>query len=96
MDYAVVAVILSASDDNLLRMLFTFETESDRYNIKISNNKTKSLVTAKDPMKCKLAINNKPIKQIMELNYLETNIFSNRNLYYEVHRNGESDNELYL
>lgn len=42
------------------------------------------MIFAREPIKCKLAVNNRSIDQIMCFNYLGVQITSNRNLSEEV------------
>lgn len=62
------AVLISEIEDDLQRMLFAFEDKANRYNMKISIEKTESLVISKIPLRCKLGVKNKPIEQTMEFN----------------------------
>lgn len=74
--YADDAVLFAECEDDLQRLLFQFYTASKRKNMEISINKTKCMTIAKDPLRCKLAIENKPIEQVMQLKYLGTTITS--------------------
>ena len=52
--------------------------------MQISTEKTKSLTLSREPVRCKLAVSNKSIEQVMSFNYLGVNITSNQNSTTEV------------
>jgi len=54
--YADDAVVISEDKDNLQRLLHQFELTAKRYNMSISVPKTQTLVIAKEPRRCKLAV----------------------------------------
>lgn len=68
--YADDALLISESEDDLQRMIYQFYLTSARYNMAISVQKTKSLVVAKNPIRCKLAVNDQIIEQVMTFKYL--------------------------
>lgn len=82
--YADDAVLISEDEDNLQRMLFKFENIASKYNMEISVAKSKSLTISKEPRRCKLAIYNEPVEQVMSFNYLGVGITSSRDLQKEV------------
>lgn len=82
--YADDAVLVADSEDNLQRLLHQFTITAESYNMRVSTDKTKSLVISKDPRRCKLEINQKLIEQVMEFSYLGVKISSHRNLNNEV------------
>lgn len=61
-----------------------FEREAEKYNMTISVDKTKSMVIAKEPQRCKLMVNNKAIEQVMTFTYLGVEISSYGNLTKEI------------
>jgi len=63
--YADDAVIISENEDELQRLLYQFYLKAKRYNMSIATNKTKSLVVAKEPRRCKLAFNDEIVEQMM-------------------------------
>ena len=82
--YADDAVLLADNEDNLQRLLYTFQQSAKEYNMEISTTKTKSLVISKEPIRCKLVVENHPIEQVMSFQYLGVNTTSDRNLISEV------------
>ncbi|GJQ80208.1 hypothetical protein Trydic_g23784 [Trypoxylus dichotomus] len=52
--------------------------------MRLSMNKTESMVIAEEPVKCKLDVNDKPICQCMQCTYLGVEITSCKNLQQEV------------
>lgn len=82
--YADDAVIISEDEDNLQRLLYRFEKAAARFNMVISSEKTQSLTISKEPRRCKLAIYDRSVEQVMSFKYLGANITSNRNLKSEV------------
>ncbi|XP_055390221.1 uncharacterized protein LOC129619146 [Condylostylus longicornis] len=77
--YADDAVLISENEDELQRLLHRFYLSAKKYNMVISTEKTKSLVVSKDPIRCKLAINDIIIEQVMSFRYLGVEISSNQN-----------------
>lgn len=82
--YADDAVIISEDEDNLQRLLYKFEQIAATFNMQISVQKTKSLAVSREPRRCKLAVYNRSVEQVMTFKYLGANITSNRNLKEEV------------
>ena len=68
--YADDAVLIAKNEDDLQRMLFEFNKAATKYNMSISIPKTKSMTISKEPIRCKLALNGQPIKQVMSFEYL--------------------------
>ncbi|XP_019755408.1 uncharacterized protein LOC109534252 [Dendroctonus ponderosae] len=54
------------------------------YNMQISTSKTKTLVIAKDPVRCKLALDNNLVEPVMKFIYLGVQITSSQNRDNEV------------
>ncbi|XP_055389323.1 uncharacterized protein LOC129618543 [Condylostylus longicornis] len=79
--YADDAVLISENEDELQKLLHQFYITSSKLNMEISVAKTKSLVIAKEPLRCKLAVNDKIIEQVMSFKYLgvEVSACQNRN-----------------
>jgi len=69
--YADDAVIISENEDELQRLLHQLYLTAKRYTMSIAINKTKFLVVAKEPRRCKLAVNDKIVEQVMSFRYLE-------------------------
>jgi len=65
--YADDAVIISENEDGLQKLLHPFYLTAKRYNMSIAINKTKSLVVAKEPRRCKLAVNDEIVEQTGDL-----------------------------
>lgn len=70
-------------EDNLQRILHKLHQEAEKY-MKISTPKTKSMVISKEPIRCKLVIDNQLIEQVSSFNYLGVNISSSRDITKEV------------
>ena len=54
--YADDAVLIADSENDLQKLLHKFHMSSQRFNMKISIDKTKSMVTSKQPVRCKLVV----------------------------------------
>ncbi|XP_044760217.1 uncharacterized protein LOC123317675 [Coccinella septempunctata] len=80
--YADDAVIISEDEDNLQRLLYKFQQIAEAFNISVK--KTKSFTVSREPRRCKLAIYDQSVEQLMSFKYLGANITSNRNLKNEV------------
>jgi len=65
--YADDAVVISENEDELQRLLRQFY-------LTIVTNKTKSLVVAKEPRRCKLAGNDEIVEKVMSFRYLGVEI----------------------
>lgn len=76
--YADDAVIISENEDELQRLLHRFYLTAKQYNMEISTQKTKTLVTAKEPIWCKLAVNDRIIEQVMSFRYLGVTTSANQ------------------
>ena len=82
--YADDVVLMSEEEDNLQRMLYRFEQAASKTNMQISTSKTQCLVISKFPRRCKLAIYNQSVEQVMQFKYLGACITSDRDLKEEV------------
>lgn len=82
--YADDAVLIADSEENLQRLLHSFNTQAKELNMVINTEKTKCLVTSKEPIRCKLEIDSKIIEQVNHFKYLGAEITSHGNLYNEV------------
>lgn len=76
--YADDAVIMAESEDDLQRLLFKFHTKAKKLNMEISTPKTKTLVISKEPIRCKLVVEDRPVEQVMAVEYLGVRITSNQ------------------
>ena len=74
--YADNAVFIAESED--------FNQTANRYNMNISKPKTKSRTISKKPIRCKLALNDQPIEQVVSFEYLGIIASSSRNTYNEL------------
>jgi len=72
----------------LQRLLHQFYLTVKRYNISIAIKKTKSLVVAKELRRCKLAVNDEIIEQVMSFRYLGVEITAHQ------HRRSEVKNQI--
>ncbi|XP_045466574.1 uncharacterized protein LOC123675272 [Harmonia axyridis] len=84
MNCADDAILMAENEDDLQRLLYRFQTTADKFNMIISLKKTESMVISREPIRCKLAVNDKPIKQTLQCTYLGVEISSCKNLYQEV------------
>lgn len=83
--YADDALLVAESEDDLQRLLYTFKNTAEKYNMKISTTKTKSMTISREPLRCKLAIDDVTIiDQVMCFDYLGVRIHSDGNLKEEV------------
>lgn len=82
--YADDAVLISENEDELQRLLHQFYLTATRYNMMISMPKTKFLVIAKEPIRCKLAVKDEIIEQVMSFKYLGVEISSSQDRKKEV------------
>lgn len=72
--YADDAVLLANNEDDLQRLLHLFNVTAKKYNMTISTEKTKCLVTSKNPVRCKLEVDGNIIEQVMTFRYLGVNV----------------------
>jgi len=82
--YADDTVIISENEDELQRLLHQFYLTAKRYNMSIAINKTKSLVVAQEPRRCKIAVNDEIVEQVMSFIYLGVEITSQQDRRSEV------------
>lgn len=68
--YADDMAIISNNEDELQRMVHEFVKSAKMYNMEISTTKTKTLVAAREPKRCKIVINDKIIEQVTKIDYL--------------------------
>lgn len=68
--YADGAVLI-AENEHDLQLLLAFHNICQQFNIEISTSKTKSIVISREPIRCKLIINNEIIPQITTFQYCE-------------------------
>lgn len=82
--YADDAVIIYDNEDSLQRMLYRLETTANKFGMLISISKTEALIISKEPKRCKLAVYNKSINEVMKFKYLGVDITSDRCLLQKV------------
>lgn len=82
--YADDAVLVAETENDLQRLLVEFNRSCEKYNMAISKDKTKTMVVAKDPIRCKPVLNNYIIEQVMRIKYLGAEITSQGNTLNEV------------
>lgn len=70
--YTDDVILIAENEDDLQRLLNRFKTTAERFNMFISHKKTKAMVIAKDPTKCKLMVDDQIIEQIMSFLGMET------------------------
>lgn len=81
--YADDAILTADNEDDLQRLLYRFQTTAKKLNMQISVEKTESMVISKEPIRCKLAVDNKPIQQTKQCTYLGVEITNHKNLQEE-------------
>ncbi|XP_048521459.1 uncharacterized protein LOC125504114 [Dendroctonus ponderosae] len=74
--YANDAAIIAENEDDLQRQLFRFHQISHRLKMTISINKAKGMKIAREPVRCKLAIEDKIIEQVLQFRYLGVDLSS--------------------
>lgn len=82
--YADDAVLFAENEDDLQRLLHTFNVTGKQYNMTISAKKTKCITTAKEPLRCKLEVDGQVIQQELKFKYLGIDITSYGNIEDEV------------
>lgn len=82
--YADDAVLISDSEDNLQRMIHQFNIASKALNMEIATEKTKCMVIAPHPIRCKLEVDGQIVQQVSEFRYLGINISSSGGVEKEV------------
>ena len=70
------AAIFAETQDDLQRQLHKFYQISQAINMTISIEKTKSITFAKEPVRCKLVVQNKIIEQVSQFKYLGMDLSS--------------------
>lgn len=84
--YADDAVLVAESEDALQRQLHQFNITAKKFNMTISSQKTKCMTTSREPLRCKLAIDDEIIQQEMKFTYLGIEISSSGDVAAEVRR----------
>lgn len=74
--YADDAAIFAETEDDLQKQLHRFYQVSQAMNMTISTEKTKSITFAKDPVRCKLVVQDKIIEQVSQFKYLGMDLSS--------------------
>ncbi|GJQ78450.1 hypothetical protein Trydic_g11569 [Trypoxylus dichotomus] len=59
-------ILMAHNEDDLQRLLYQFQTNAESLNMQISMEKIESWVIAKEPIRCKSDVNDKPIQQYMQ------------------------------
>ncbi|GJQ64980.1 hypothetical protein Trydic_g7143 [Trypoxylus dichotomus] len=72
------------SENNLQRLLYSFNQSTKQRDMIINTNKTKCLVTSKELVRCKLEVDPRMIEQVNQFKYLGADIRSSGNLANEV------------
>lgn len=70
MYYGDDTILFAENEDDLQRLLFQFKTATHKLNMKIATTKTKSMIIAKNPIRCKLEMENEMIEQVIKFTYL--------------------------
>lgn len=58
-------MVMLQDEDNLHKILYRFETVAGKFNMIVSTQNTQSFAISREPKKCKLAIYNKRVEQVM-------------------------------
>lgn len=82
--YADDTVLIAEDEDDLQRLLHQFNITAKKFNMKISAEKTKSVVISKEPIRCKLEIDGQMIEQVMSVKYLGIKLTYNNDIEEEV------------
>lgn len=69
-------------------MVHAVKTTPEKYNMKLSSSKAKSLVVLREPKTCKIVIDGETVEQVSRLNYIEMEILSHCDLQEEVRKQG--------
>ncbi|GJQ73037.1 hypothetical protein Trydic_g1670 [Trypoxylus dichotomus] len=78
--YADDAVLIADSGDNLQRSLRSLNQSAKQLNMIINTDKAKCQVTSKEPVRCKLEVNQRMIEQANQFKCLVADITSSGNL----------------
>ncbi|XP_044753795.1 uncharacterized protein LOC123313132 [Coccinella septempunctata] len=78
--FADDALIIAENEDDLQRLLNAFYVKAKNLNMQISITKAKTLIVSKEPVRCKLSLENK----VMSFDYLGIQITSSQNRTNEV------------
>lgn len=78
-------MLIAENEDDLQRLLYGFVNTASTFNMQVSIEKTQLMIISKEPIRCKLEMNNKIIQQVMKFNYLGVITSSDRDLIGEVH-----------
>ncbi|KAJ4451851.1 hypothetical protein ANN_03329 [Periplaneta americana] len=81
--YADDVVLMASTEDDLQRFLYHFVKNAEKYNMKVSTEKNKSMFS-KESIRCKLEIEKKMIEQVMSFRCLGVDITSDRHIINEV------------
>ena len=65
-------------EDDLQRILYKVEQTASAFNMLIPTSKTQCLTIAKEPLRCKLALYERRMEQVMDFQYLGVTITSSR------------------
>jgi len=74
--YADDTVLIADSEDDLQRLLHSFNQSAKQFNMVITTDKTKCLVSSKESTRCKLENDQKIVEQVNQFNYLGAEITS--------------------
>lgn len=74
--YAHDAAVIAKPKNDLQRQTFQFFQVSRQLSMNISISKTKCLTIVKDPLTCKLVVEENPMEQVMQFRYLDIYISS--------------------
>ncbi|EFN82444.1 hypothetical protein EAI_03118 [Harpegnathos saltator] len=73
--YVNDVVLISETENDFQRLLQAFRRAAQGYNMEISKTKTKYISkVAREPTRCKLAINDSPIEKVMMFDYFRYRI----------------------
>ena len=75
--YADDLTLVAENENDLWRLVYNFNNVCQKYNLKIAEEKTKSIKISHDPLRCKIVINDRIIEQVIQVDYLGTRLTSN-------------------
>ncbi|XP_029174771.1 uncharacterized protein LOC114943358 [Nylanderia fulva] len=74
---------MAENEDDLQKLLNKFKATAEKFNMLISRKKPQAMVIAKEPIRCKLMVNDHIVEQVMSFNYLRVETYSDRYLLNE-------------
>ena len=82
--YADDAALVAENENGLQRLLHKFALSCEKFQLKISSKKTKTLTISREPVRCKLQLDNTIVEQVPSFNFLGIQITSSKIVSEEV------------